>query len=86
MEHLNHIAKGAIHNLKSNKTIRSISRVGRAIGTLSPLMEMFDEENSVPSIYSKYRKPSAENDVCTTVEQLTLFPSGATVAYFKNLY
>ncbi len=70
MEHLNRIAKGAIQNLKSNKTLRSISRVGRAIGTLAPLMDNFDEENSVPLTSSKYRKPSAEKDVHTAVQQL----------------
>ncbi len=89
MEHLNRIAKGAIHNLKSNKTMRSISRVGRAIGTLAPLMEMFDEENSVPSTSSKYRKPSAEKDVYTIVEQLMKhevfsIEPGRKLKHFKN--
>ena len=70
MEHLNRLAKDAIRNLKSNKTTRSISRVGRAIGTLAPLLDNFDEDNSVPSTSSKYRKPSAQKDVGIIVEQL----------------
>ena len=70
MEHLNRLAKDAIRNLKSNKTPRSISRIGRAIGTLAPLLDNFDEENSVHLSSSKYRKPSASKDICIVVEHL----------------
>ena len=54
MEHLNRVAKDAMRNLTSNKTTSSISRIGRAIGTLAPLLDQFDEDNSVYSSSSKY--------------------------------
>lgn len=70
MEHLNRLAKDGIQNLKSNKTSSSIFRVGRAIGTISPLLRHFDEDNSVSSHSSRHRKPSAEKDISIVVEYL----------------
>lgn len=70
MEHLNQIAKGAIRNLGPNKTVKAVSRVGRSIGTLSPVLDQFDSENSVNVSSSKYRRPQATKDIATVVEEL----------------
>ncbi len=39
MEHLNKIAKGAIRFQGSNRSKKAIKRIGRAIGTLSPMLD-----------------------------------------------
>ena len=38
-EHLNRLAMDAIRNLRANKSEEAIKRVGRSIGTLSPVLE-----------------------------------------------
>ena len=71
MEHLNRMAKDAMRNLGSNKTrIASISRVGRALGTLAPVLDQFDTENCVHSSSSRYRKPAATSDISIIVEDI----------------
>ena len=42
MEHLNRLAKEAIKELESNKTEHTITRIGKAIGTLAPVLDAFD--------------------------------------------
>ena len=56
MEHLNKIAKDAL-NIGSNKSQKSIQRIGRAIGTLSPVMDNFDAINNVTRDSSNQKKP-----------------------------
>ena len=76
MEHLNRIAKNALRNLGPNTSIASISRVGRSIGTLAPLLEKFDRENAVSYSSSKYGKPTAETDIALIVNKLIESRSG----------
>ena len=45
MEHLNRLAKDAVKNLGANKTEKAISHVGRALGTIAPVLSKFDDEN-----------------------------------------
>ena len=71
MEHLNRLAKGAMKNLGPNKTRqKSITRVGRCLGILHPIVEEFDAENCVQSGSSKPKKPSAVPDVSMVVQDL----------------
>lgn len=71
MEHLNRMAKDAMRNLGSNKTrMASISRVGRALGTLAPVLDQFDTDNCVQTSSSRYKKPAATADISLTVEEL----------------
>ena len=70
MEHLNKIAKSAIHFLGSNKSEKAITRVGRAIGTLSPVLDNFDEVNQVTISCSGQRKPKAQKDIEVIVNEL----------------
>ena len=70
MEHLNKIAKGAISFLGSNKSKMAIKRIGHAIGTLSPVLDNFDEENHVATLSTRQRKPRALNDIEVVVNEL----------------
>ena len=70
MEHLNRLAKDAIKNLGSNKTMGAVARVGRCIGTLSHVLDQFDSEISLISGSSKYKKPRATKDIAIAVEEL----------------
>jgi len=51
-EHLNRLCKNSITNLQANKTTESMCRVARALGTVQPVLDNFDKDNSVakPSI------------------------------------
>jgi len=63
MEHLNKIAKSGLRYLGSNKSEESIKRVGRAIGTVAPLLESFDSENHVHPVSSAQKRAKADKDV-----------------------
>ena len=39
---LNRLVKEAIRNLGANKTENAITRIGRAIGTIAPVLQQFD--------------------------------------------
>ena len=70
MEHLNKIAKGAIRFMGSCKSWKGIQRIGRAIGTLSPVLENFDLVNNVTINSSRQKKPKAVNDILVVVNEL----------------
>ncbi len=70
MEHLNKIAKGAIGKLGSNKSIKAIQRIGRAMGTLSPVLNNFDSVNNVVQTTSKQTKPKAHKDIMSIINEL----------------
>ena len=70
MEHLNRIAKEAIRFQGANKTEKAIERIGRAIGTLSPILENFDANNDVSTTSSQQRKPDAQKDIQIVVSEL----------------
>ena len=70
MEHLNKIAKGAIRFLGPNKSIKSITRIGRAIGTLSPVLDNFDDDNGVATNSSRQKKPSDKKDIAVVVNEI----------------
>ena len=62
MEHLNRLVKEAIKNLGSNKTEHAIMRIGRAIGTLAPVLQQFDQENQVRSVSGAHQRASYDKD------------------------
>ena len=87
MEHLNKIAKEAINFLGSNKSEKAIQRVGKAIGTLSPVLNNFDSVNKVASTSSRQNKPNARKDILIVVEEIIkakCFGKGST-ENFQNL-
>ncbi len=57
MEHLNRSVKEAVHYLGSNKTETSIQRIAKAIGTILPILDQFDNDNKVPCTSSKHARP-----------------------------
>ena len=54
----------------ANKTRTAVTRVGRSIGTLSPMLDQFDRETVVKVGSSKYKKQSAVEDIAIAVEEL----------------
>ena len=62
--------KDAIKNLGSNKTVGTVARVGRCIGTLSHVLNQFDREILLDSVSIQYEKPCATNDITIAVEEL----------------
>lgn len=71
MEHLNNIAKGAIRFQGKNNTQSSISRIGRSIGTLGPVLARFDDQNKVPTTTSTHEKADARKDISVVASELT---------------
>ena len=69
-EHLNRTCKVAICGLQANKKEEAIDRVGKALGTLSPILENFDEENSIPAISGIHHIPKFDKDLKTIVQSL----------------
>ena len=72
MEHLNKIAKGAISFLGSNKSEKAVTRIGHSVGTLSPLLDNFDEDNQVQdtSSTSTQKRPRTHLDIEVVVNEL----------------
>ena len=70
MEHLNRIAKEAMKGLGANKTPRAIERIGKALGTIAPILDIFDKECGVSSVFGLHAKPTIDKDVKIAVEVL----------------
>ncbi len=70
MEHLNRLAKEAIRGLGANKTEQAIVRVGRAIGTLGPVLDKFDQENGIATVSGAHTRASVEKDRNVIVSEL----------------
>ena len=70
MEHLNRLVKEAIKNLGANKTEKTISRIGRAIGTIAPVLYQFDHENNVTTQLGAHHIASSEKDRNIIVSEL----------------
>ena len=67
MEHLNKAVKEAVRYLGPNQTEKTIQRVGRAIGTIVPILEQFDAHNDVPISSSSHTRPDDKVDIATVV-------------------
>jgi len=70
MEHLNRLAKDAIRSQGANKTNRAISRVGKAVGTLAPVLNQFDKDNCVATPSGKHSRANAKTDISVVVSEL----------------
>ncbi len=56
-----------------NRTAKAIQRTGRAIGTISPLLDQFDEDNSITHSSSRQErqaKPNTQTDIEVVAEEL----------------
>ena len=47
MEHLNRVCKRCVRGLGVNKTEVAIGRLGKAIGTVASVIDMFDKDNDI---------------------------------------
>ena len=70
MEHLNKLAKVAVEGLGANKSEKAITRVGKAIGTMTSILDNFDAVNKVPSESGAHSKKSSEKDLNKIINQL----------------
>ena len=69
-EHLNRVCKDAIQGLGMNKSEKAITRVGKAMGTLFPILCHFDEDNAVHNYSGTHSPPSSEKDINMIIHQL----------------
>ena len=61
-EHLNRVAKECIRHLGANKNPKSITRVGKAMGTIAPVLDQFDSINGLKPPSGAHKRPSSEKD------------------------
>lgn len=80
MEHLNRVAKNAVKSLGANKTEKAIGRVGRAIGTIAPLLQAFDAENKVKTVSGAHNRANVNKDIGIVVAELVKYEVFSTVA------
>ena len=89
MEHLNRLVKEAIKNLGANKTEKSISRIGRAIGTIATLLYQYDHENNVTTLLGAHHIATSEkdrNNIFSELVRAKVFNKvlGGNIALFQN--
>lgn len=70
MEHLNRVLKNSIHGLGVNKTASAIERVARALGTISPFWQNFDQQNNISELSGFHHRPGADNDMKKLIHEL----------------
>ena len=70
LEHLNRLLKEAVRGLQANKTSAAISRVGKSMGTLSDVVEQFDESNDVQVPSGCHHAPATVKDRDLIVQEL----------------
>ena len=73
MEHLNAIAKRCVKALGANKTEAAIQRATKALGTIVPVLNQFDTENSVSIPSGAHKRASAEKDILILITELLNF-------------
>ena len=81
---INRTCKVAICGLQANKKEEAIDRVGKALGILSPILEIFDEENSIPVISGIHHIPKFDKDLKTivlSVQHAKVFSKLANIRY-----
>ena len=70
IEHLNRILKEAINTKGPNKTAVSFSRIGKALGTLEPLLKSFDQDNRVSTPSTRHTTLSCKADMDLILREL----------------
>ena len=69
-EHLNKVCKNSVKALGSNKTKKGITRTGKALGTITPILKMFDNINNVPMSSGNHSSASTNKDRDTIISDL----------------
>ena len=72
-EHLNRVCKEAITGLGSNKSSENVTRIGKAIGTILPILSHFDQDNDVTMPSGKHSRASSERDRDIVVKDLVKY-------------
>lgn len=72
MEHLNKIVKDGISRMSSSKSEKAIIRLSKAIGTLSPVLDKFDEANHIRDYRGRKKKVKFEKDLQIVVTELIM--------------
>lgn len=71
MEHLNRLVKTAIQNLGANKTEVGITKVGKVLQVLAPLLANFDKDNGVMGASGKHKRPGENKDIRILMKNLS---------------
>ena len=71
MEHLNRSAKACLSGLGSNITDNSVQCIGRCIGKVRPIIQQFDDFNSIPSQSGCHSHRSKNGELDKIVTQLS---------------
>ena len=61
-EHLNRTCKDSVKALGSNTTMKGIIRTGKALGTISPILDSFNRANNVSFSSGRHLLVSTESD------------------------
>ena len=70
MEHLNKEVKIGIAGLRSGKTEDAIVRFSKAIGTVTPILEQFDEVNRIAEHHTRHKAPNMNKDLLQIVNHI----------------
>ena len=70
MEHLNRVVKESIKGLGANKTGPAITRIGKALGTIVPVLSNFDRDNGVAHLSGAHQVASTKKDMETIIKEL----------------
>lgn len=71
LEHLNRTVKESIRGLGSNQTDKAITRVGKALGTIVPVLNQFDLDNNVPDTSGNHDPTCKGKDIGLIVTELS---------------
>lgn len=55
------------------KTERAIERVGKAIGTIAPLLEQYDEETNIKDVSGSHKRAKMSKDIEEVLGELTKY-------------
>lgn len=80
MEHLNRTIKSGIGALGSNKTEGAIVRFSKAIGTICPVLENFDDINGIHHHHTHHAQTSMKKDVYKVVADINRSKLFSTVS------
>ena len=62
MEHMNCVLKYSIRDLGSNRSEYAIIRVSRAMGTIVPILDQYDNENIISTTSGAHKQLSIQKD------------------------
>ena len=63
LEHLNRLVKYSIQGLGANKTKDAIVRCGKALGTISPVLDRFDMVNGITHFSGRHESANVDKDM-----------------------